>query len=171
MEGDCNGSSNNEHGFGKDNLGTGFAGRSSWGVEIRLVWDFTPEGTENTEALLPYLRVSNHDLRGLRALRGWNSSIHQPRPAPFTVPTEKRNLDLSWLDLPDLLCKAFAENWESAGAGLCKGDAIPFPIFAGIVVPMPPGSQQAALPKATAVAVAVHGLRLSEAFSGARSRR
>ena len=57
---------------------------------MKLDRDFTTEDTENTESLLPYPQVPNQDLRVLRALRGWNPSIHEPSPAPFAVPTEKR---------------------------------------------------------------------------------
>jgi hypothetical protein len=40
------------------------------GSENRLLWDFTTESTENTEAPLTDLQVSIQDLRVLRVLRG-----------------------------------------------------------------------------------------------------
>ena len=70
--------------------GDGITPSHHFKLQALLVWNFTTEDAENTEALLPYLRVSNQDLRVLRDLRGWNSSIHDPSPAPFAAPTEKR---------------------------------------------------------------------------------
>ena len=83
----------------------------------------TTEDTENTEILLPYLQVSNQDLRGLCVLRGRNSSIHEPIPAAFAAPKEKR----TWTS-PSLIAVGVRPKLHSCKAARSVADSVCCPM-------------------------------------------